>query len=133
METMNDLLVDVINSLGGSKVVGVRLWPELLVEAAQRKLLDCLNPERPARLDPEQVLYLFYLARAKGVHTPMEFLSTRLSYQAPIPQQSSGEKAELQRKFIESVADMQQLLERINQLDAVDQPRVRAVRSGGLA
>ena len=55
-QTLTEVLVDCVKAAGGSKVVGARLFPDLLVDQAQRKLLDCLNDERPHRLSPEQVL-----------------------------------------------------------------------------
>ena len=39
-------LVEAVKALGGSKVVGCKLWPEKAPDAAQRLLLDCLNDDR---------------------------------------------------------------------------------------
>ncbi len=113
MESMNDMLVEIVNSTGGAKKIGSMLWPELLVDAAQRKLLDCLNPERPAKLDPEQVLFLLRIARKQGETSGIEFLCEQLHYAVPQPIEPKDEEADLQRKFIAAIADMQDMLAKI--------------------
>jgi hypothetical protein len=52
-ESFNDALIECVKAAGGSKAVGVALWPAMGVEAAQRRLLACLNPERNEKLGPE--------------------------------------------------------------------------------
>lgn len=113
MESMNDMLVEIVNSTGGAKKIGSMLWPELLVDVAHRKLLDCLNPERPAKLDPEQVLFLLRIARKQGETSGIEFLCEQLHYAVPQPIEPKDEEADLQRKFIAAIADMQDMLAKI--------------------
>ena len=116
MESMNDMLVKLTNNTGGTKRIGSMLWPELTADAAQRKLLDCLNPERPAKLDPEQVLFLMRHAREMGDSTPIEFLCRQLHYMVPQPIQPRDEAAELQRKFIAATEELSKMAERIRGL-----------------
>lgn len=66
MECLNDALIECVKACGGSKQVGAALFPEFAPDQAQRKLLDCLNPERPHKLSPEQTMLLLRMARAKG-------------------------------------------------------------------
>ena len=54
-DTPNKMLEDVVRSLGGSKAVAPKLWPEKSVLDAQKTLCDCLNDDRPAKLDFAQV------------------------------------------------------------------------------
>ncbi len=116
METVNDTLIEVVKALGGSKVVGLKLWPELLVDQAQRKLLDCLNTERPARLDPEQVAFLFRLEREAGLSTGFNAFCRMNGYEATKAFIVEDEKARLQREFIEAQKSMQAMLERMERL-----------------
>lgn len=113
IESMNDMLVEIVNSTGGAKKIGSMLWPELLVDAAQRKLLDCLNPERPAKLDPEQVLFLLRIARKQGEMSGIEFLCEQLHYTVPQPIEPKDEEAQLQRQFIAAVHDMKSMLAKL--------------------
>lgn len=113
MDSINDALIECIKACGGSKVVGPQLWPEKLVDAAQRTLLDCLNEDRPAKLAPEQVLLIFRLARAKGCHVGMEFFCSELGYCAPTPMEPRDEVADLMRSFNESVAHQSAIAARI--------------------
>lgn len=120
--TFNDALVECIKALGGSKHVGPLLWPEKTPEAAQRLLLDCMNDDRPARLTPEQVVFVLRLARERGVHVGMQFLCSELGYADPVPVDPRDEAAELQRQYIEAARDMARIAERIERLSGA-QPR----------
>ena len=115
--SFNAALVDCVKACGGSAKVGPKLWPELLIDAAQRKLLDCLNPERPAKLDPEQVLFILRLARERGCHAGMSFLAASLSYAEPVPIEPRDEADELRRQFIESTRSLAAMAARIEQLE----------------
>lgn len=118
METINDALIECVKALGGSKQVGPRIWPEKTPEGAQRLLLDCLNPDRPQHLTPEQVQFVLGLARAVGCHAGMQFLAASLSYAEPTPVEPEDERVQLQREFIEAtkaLAAMAQRIEMLNQ------------------
>lgn len=98
----------------GSKIVGPLLWPEKTPDDAQRLLLDCLNDDRPAKLSPAQVLFVFRLARARGCHVGMQFMAAELGYAEPVPVDPRDEAAELQRQFINKVDDLKAMCERIS-------------------
>lgn len=121
--TFNDALVECIKALGGSKQVGPMLWPEKTPEAAQRALLDCMNEDRPARLTPEQVVFVLRMARQRGCHAGMRFLCSELGYADPVPVDPRDESAELQRQYIEAARDMARIAERIERLAA---PQLRS-------
>ena len=110
------VLAECVKAAGGSKVVGPRLWPEMLIEQAQRKLLDCLNDDRPHRLTPDQVLLVAQLARAAGCHAFMAHVAHRLHYDTPVPREPRDEAAELQRAFVLAVQQQQQNLDRMQVL-----------------
>lgn len=118
MESFNDALVACVKALGGSKVVGPMLYPEKMVDAAQRCLLDALNPERPNRLAPEQVLLIMRKARQAGFHEAAEWLMHYLGYAAPVPLAPVDERAELQRQFIAATENMAAMMARLQALGA---------------
>lgn len=121
--SFNDVLVECVKAAGGSKVVGAKLWPEKLVDHAQRALLDALNDDRPHYLKPEQVLLIAELARAAGCHEFMQHCAGRLHYQAPVPREPRDELADLQRAFVASMAELPKLAAQIQALQAQVSPQ----------
>lgn len=126
--SLNDVLIECVTAAGGSKVVGSRLWPEKLVDHAQRALLDALNDDRPHHLKPDQVLLVAELARAAGCHAFMLHSAARLHYQAPVPREPRDELADLQRSFVAAMAQLPALAAQIQALQAQVSPAsLRAV------
>lgn len=112
-ESINDALVECVKACGGSGVVGPKLWPEKAPLAAQRLLLDCLSEERPAKLSPEQIMFVLRLARSRGCHAGIEFVCADLGYTQPQPIEPEDERAKLQREYVEAARLMAKLAERI--------------------
>ena len=122
--SLTDALIECVKAAGGSKVEGGRLYPDLLIEQAQRKLCDCLNDDRPHRLTPDQVLLVADMARAAGCHAFMTHCAARLHYLAPVPREPRDEMAELQRAFVQAVEAQKQVLA---QMQALVAPCLKAV------
>lgn len=116
-ESLNDAYVEAIKALGGSKVMGVELWPSKGVEAAQRHLLACLNPDRHEKLSPEESLLIERMARNRGCHVVMQFRAHALSYAEPIPIKPKDEADDLRRQVLQMGHQLQDALARIEQLD----------------
>jgi hypothetical protein len=133
MEDLNQALIDCVKAAGGSANVGRKLFPEKSPEGAQRSLLDCLNPERPAKLSPEQVMLVLRLAREKGHHGGINFILADLGYLPTSPKDPSDELADLMRNFGESMGAMQQLVSRIERVSSVMEKRAPVLREGGTA
>lgn len=116
LESINDALIECVKACGGSKAVGLALWPAKGVEAAQRALLACLNPDRQEKLGPDELLLLLHMARDRGCHAGMQYLATTLGYADPVPVDPKDELAELLRQSIEANREMQRRQERIERL-----------------
>lgn len=112
-ESLNDAYIEAVKACGGSKVVGVAIWPAKGVEAAQRHLLACLNPDRNEKLSPDEALHIERLARERGCHVVMEFRCAALSYADAQPVEPEDERAKLQREYVEAARLMAKLAERI--------------------
>ncbi len=97
---MNDALIACVKALGGSKVVGPRLFPEKAPDVAQRTLLDCLNEDRPNKLSPDQVMAVLRWARAIGFHAGMDWVCSDAGYSAPQPIEPRDELADLLRQYV---------------------------------
>lgn len=122
-ESLNDAYVEAVKALGGSKVVGVELWRAKGVEAAQRHLLACLNPDRNEKLSPDECLLIERLARDRGCHVVMQFRAHALSYAEPVPIKPLDETDQLRRELLEMGRDLQQKLAK---LEAMDRPALRS-------
>lgn len=112
-EDVYDLLKSLVNSLGGPKLVGSRLYPQKDVDAARRYLLDCLNPERDHDLGVEGFLTLLRWAREKGIHFAINWVCDDLGYGNPPPMDPEDQRAELQRQFIACTERMEQLARKL--------------------
>lgn len=115
-ESLNDALIECVKACGGSKVAGLALWPAKGVEAAQRTLLACLNPDRQEKLGPDEVLHILRMARERGCHVGMQYIAASLGYAEPVPVDPKDELAELLRQSIEANRQTQRLQERIERL-----------------
>lgn len=115
-ESINDALIECVKACGGSKVVGLALWPAKGVEAAQRTLLACLNPDRQEKLGPDEVLHILRMARERGCHVGMQYIAASLGYAEPVPVDPKDELAELLRQSIEATRETHRRQERIERL-----------------
>ena len=122
-ESINDALIEAVKVLGGSKVVGCLLWPEKTPEQAQRALLDCLNPDRPAHLTPEQMMLVMRQCRNRGCHVVMAHLAASLGYAEPAPIDPKDEADELRRQLLEMGRELQAKLAR---LEGLERPQLKA-------
>lgn len=117
LENINDALIECVKAIGGSKLVGPRLWPEKDVDGAQRYLLDCLNPDRPNhKLSPEHVVLILRIAREKGCHIGIHFLCETLAYSEPHPIEPKDELADLLRQYLAARAAETRKDERLDRL-----------------
>jgi hypothetical protein len=125
-ETLTDCLIECVKAAGGSKQVGHKVWPEKTVDAAQRHLLNCLNEGKAERLTPDQVLLIARLARERGCHAYIEHVAKDLSYSEPVPIEPKDEADELRRQFIESTRTLAAMADKIEALERLSMPKVRA-------
>lgn len=100
-----------VSFAGGSKVVGPLVFPAK-GEKAAAWLDDCLNPERPAKLAPEELVHMVKLARERGFHGLMCFIGDEADYEVK-PKEPKDELASLYSQFVESVGEVKKLSERI--------------------
>ncbi len=112
-EDLTDLLRSVVNSLGGPKEVGRRLYPQKGEDAARRYLLDCLNPDRDHDIGTEGFLTLLRWAREKGAHFAVNWLCDELGYTRPTPIEPEDQRAEAQRQFLAGLERLEQLAKRL--------------------
>jgi hypothetical protein len=112
-ESLTEALQDCVRALGGNKNVGAMLWPEKSIEDARRALLDALNPDRPNKLSPDQVLLILAESRKVGCHVGAAYILRHCGYAAPQPIEPDDERAALQREFVETGKTLRSLLARM--------------------
>lgn len=110
-----EALRDAVRALGGSKVVGHVLRPDMQPDQAGAWLKDCVNPERREKLALSQVLKIMRMAHDQGYHGPVQFLAGEMGY-AVTPVEPADEVAALQRAFIESVTHQRAIADRIERM-----------------
>lgn len=123
-ESINDALRELVASMGGTKLVGSRMRPELPADHAGRWLNDCLNESRREHLTPEQVMWLLREGRQIGAHGAMGWIPGEAGYTAPQPLEPDDERSQLQREYIEAAKHMAKVAERIERVAAM--PNIRA-------
>lgn len=114
-EDETDALRELVRELGGTKMVGVLLRPDLAADRAGNWLKDCLNPERAERLQPSQLFHLLKLGHDRGIHGPCEFILGNVGY-GITPIEPQDEVAALQRAYIESVQVQRRIADRLERL-----------------
>jgi hypothetical protein len=115
-DNVNEVLVECVKACGGSKSVGVEIWPAKGLDAAQRHLLNCLNNDRNEKLSPDEVLLIARMARDVGCHVYVEYLAQALSYSKPTPVEPVDELKELMRANNELRAKQIAMSERVEKL-----------------
>lgn len=117
-DSIEDAVRDAVHALGGSKTVAVFLWPDRPVAQAQAHLNDCLNPDRPQRLTPSQLILIAREARARDHHALMHFICRETGYEDARPVTPADQRAELQREFIAATRHLQAMAARIAATEA---------------
>jgi len=115
-ESIYDALKAIVDRAGGAKDVGARLWPNKPILDARKRLLDCLNPDRDDKLDPEEVLQLLKVGREIGYHGAVNWVLQETGYQQTDPADPADEHAQLQREYIEAVKALQTIIARSDRL-----------------
>lgn len=112
-EDINSALQGLISALGGAKVVGSRLYPDLPTDGAARRLLDAINPDRAQQLSQTQFLTLLRWGREAGYHGVMEYIAEEAGYTRPSPLSPEEERAEVQRQVIDMAKKLELLARRL--------------------
>jgi hypothetical protein len=112
VDTLNDAVRDTCRAIG-TKDIAKALWPKKTVEEASRYLNDCLNPDRPHKLDGEEILFIARRGREFGCHLITAFICMDTGYAPPTPVDPDDEKAELQRQFHADVERLERIANRI--------------------
>lgn len=109
---------------GGSKTIGPLVFPKKGEKAASW-LDDCLNPDRSAKLDPEELMHMLRLARERGFHELMRYIGDTADYDIS-PREPKDELASLYGSYVEAAKEIRRLSEKIER--AEQRSRLQACR-----
>lgn len=80
-ERIEDALDEVIRCCGGRKSFAAELWPAK-PERDRHNLIDaCLNPTRPEKFSPAQVLFIARRGAEVGCHALMHYFGAECGYE----------------------------------------------------
>lgn len=125
-EDIFDVARAMVNAAGGAKVVAARMWPNTPIAEAHRKLLDCLNRERPAKFCIEEFLTLVKLAREAGFHQGKHWIDTDTGYQPTPPQDPKVERERLAEAFDKASESFMKLTQEVRALN--EREKLKAVK-----
>lgn len=115
-EDWRDALRHVVAALGGAKVVGAKMRPEMKPDHAARWLNDCLNHDRRENLHVDQLMHLLTLGRQAGIHSGMNYFAEECGYRAQAVE-PIDEHTELMRQYVEAAKAMGQIAKRIESVE----------------
>ena len=125
-EDFRDALRHAIKAMGGFEAVGADLWPSKLRKAAGTWLSDCLNAERPAKLDLEEIAEILRMARAASIHCAMHQLADDTGYERP---EIAAQPSEAQKIASRMQAVAAEYANLANEMAAISQVKVAQLRS----
>lgn len=116
VENVYEALREIVKQLGGPKTVGKILWPSKDDLDARGRLLDCLNPERKDKLDAEEIVMLFRMAREAEFHVAKHWLDAATGYLPSTPADPIEEQARLVSVIESAGVTLQRALNTLDKL-----------------
>lgn len=116
-EDWREAMRHVVAAMGGPKMVGARMRPDMKPDHAGRWVSDCLNADRRENFNPDHLFLLLRLAREAGIHAGMGFIAEEVGYRAE-PVNPVDERDALMREFVRAGKGMESLVKRIEDMDA---------------
>ncbi len=117
LESVYDALRAIVDRCGGPKAVAARLWTSKNPDDARKLLLDCLNPARAEKLDPEQVIHLLRMAREADYHEAKHWLDEATGYQPSAPADPEIERDRLIDTVRNAAAELRRATEALARLE----------------
>lgn len=125
-EDVFDVVRAMVQACGGTKAVAGRIWPNMPISEAQRKLLDCMNRERPEKLCIEEFLVIVKMAREAGFHQGKHWIDSDTGYQPTPPTDPKIERERLAEALDNAAKNFMQLTQAVKALGDREQ-KLKAV------
>lgn len=95
---------------GDAKLAGL-LWPTKPVTTATSWLRDCLDPNRSAKLDPDEFIALLRIGREHGYHGLMFHVADEAAYSRPTPITPEDIADEARRQVFEATKQLKRAID----------------------
>jgi hypothetical protein len=115
-EDIYEALRTDVMACGGTKAIGLAMWPKLSAAEAQQRVSNCLNRTRSEKFDAEEILFIKRLARQKGSFATVAFEMQDLNMTMPTPIEPEDERARLQREVVKAAETFKQMITRLERL-----------------
>lgn len=115
------VLSEVVTRVG-PKEVAYRLWPTK--KNGYAWLRECLDPDKPGKLDPQEFIAILKMGREIGIHWAMEHICDESGYERALPKSPEDERADLTKDLGETMKRAEKILAALTAM----QPGLRAVR-----
>ena len=116
VDTFEDAVVALAKAVGGKKKLATMLRPNKDPDEAATWLSDCLNPDRPHKLERDDYRNLFKIGHEHACHIVLFYFTDDAGYSRPSPIEPEDESAELKRAYIESVKLQRKIVDRLEKL-----------------
>jgi hypothetical protein len=113
-ESLADAVAEVAQACGGKKRLAEALWPTN--NGAHSHLLDCLNPDRPHKLGPDELISIARIGRERGVDSVARYLNAEMGYEMPKPVDAAVEADRLRTRIADGLDYIRANAARLEQL-----------------
>ncbi len=116
-ESYQDAVKEVAVVCGGTKALAAYLWPSKSAASAQTHLLDCLNPDRPHKLAPEELMLIARVGRERGCDAVARFFCAEAGYQPPMALNPEKERDQLRGRIADGLDFLKANMARLERLE----------------
>lgn len=114
-EDLRGAVMEVAALCGGAKALAVAVWPAKGT-AAHSHLLDCLNPDRPHKLAPDELITIARLGRERGSNAVMNFLCGEAGYEQAQPRNLQEQMDETRKQIAVGLQFLQANMSKLERL-----------------
>lgn len=108
-ETPKDALDHAIRGIGGYQATAAHLWPAKPLKSAEVWLRNCLNADRPEKLDFDEIIEILRMARKDGTHCAMYAICDAVGYERPSIAKGKTQSQILAEKMQRAAAEFKHL------------------------
>lgn len=118
-ESLADAVAEVAKVLGGKKKLALMVWPAK-GDSSHSHLLDCLNPDRPHKLSPDELVRIARLGREQGCDAVVRFFCQESGYEVPKAKNVDELRTELQTRIAEGLEYLKANMQRLDLLEGAN-------------
>jgi hypothetical protein len=126
-ETVFDAIGADIAAIGGFKVTAGKLWPSDDVTTSAAKLRNCVNPDQPHKLCPQEVMRIKKLAKDVGSFATVNFEAHELGFEFTWIQ-AEEQAREIHLRAVAALEAVTRELQRSSKLMEETKTKIRSIK-----